>query len=423
MLKVGSSLSARGVSFFLASGATSLKPGRLPSLVLVSCHSHQRPRGVRQVRSPHRGGPERGHRQVCTRRASFFEARGGVCQQLYDRDRRPLLTEPARGDSGLCQGVAQIEDVVQRATSSSPSRMPSSLGSGGEASPKEEMQVDHQGNGPQKRRAPDDSTGGLSLETIREAIGEAIRGELHEVRKDIRNFAQRVDHVESQVTKQMQQTINLLDEMTNKHAEHGGILEQLQEANREVHARLDKLERGGTASSVAGSTAAPPSEGGRKPALIIGGWDADQEAQTTKREASDILKSVEAPIAMDNIFVPGVRRGYAILPVDERPGETFDQRKQQVQEVITKVRAANMHLGVRADGAPRRLWIAMSQPPERRRRARLAAKTKRLYLTLGGDKALLEMEYNTGSAWIEGHKVCSATASRPPGAEEAGPAG
>ena len=38
-----------------------------------------------------------------------------------------------------------------------------------------------------------------------------------------------------------------------------------------------------------------------------------------------------------------------------------------------------------------------------------------------GDKALLEMEYNTGSAWIEGHKVCSATASRPPGAEEAGP--
>ena len=63
----------------------------------------------------------------------------------------------------------------------------------------------------------------------------------------------------------------------------------------------------------------------------------------------------------------------------------------------------------------------MSQPPERRRRARLAAKTKRLYLTLGGDKALLEMEYNTGSAWIEGHKVCSATASRPPRAEEAGP--
>ncbi|CAE7719870.1 unnamed protein product [Symbiodinium necroappetens] len=62
--------------------------------------------------------------------------------------------------------------------------------------------------------------------------------------EDIRNFAQRVDHVESQVTKQMQQTINLLDEMTNKHAEHGGILEQLQEANREVHARLDKLERG-----------------------------------------------------------------------------------------------------------------------------------------------------------------------------------
>ena len=46
---------------------------------------------------------------------------------------------------------------------------------------------------------------------------------------------------------------------------------------------------------------------------------------------------------------------------------------------------------------------------------------KRLYLTLGGDKDLLEMEYSSGSAWINGHKVCSATAGKAPNAEDVGP--
>ena len=44
---------------------------------------------------------------------------------------------------------------------------------------------------------------------------------------------------------------------------------------------------------------------------------------------------------------------------------------------------------------------------------------------LGGDKNNLEMEYSSGSAWLtrggQSIKVCSATASRPPGGEEAGP--
>ena len=162
------------------------------------------------------------------------------------------------------------------------------------------------------------------------------------------------------------------------------MLQQLQEANREVTFRLECLEKGGgAASSTAGSTVAP-GKTQRKPALIMGGWDPGQEAAATKEAATDILRSVEAPIPTDGLFVPGVRRGYAILPIDDRVGESFEQRRQRVQEVMSKVRGANLHLGQRPDGTPRRVWIAMSQPPERRRRARLAAKVKRLYLTAGG---------------------------------------
>ena len=206
----------------------------------------------------------------------------------------------------------------------------------------------------------------------------------------------------------------MLDEITSKHTQHGEILQQLQEAKSEVKIRLERLEKNSGGSSAPGSTTAPSSDGSRRPALVIGWgwWDPDQDAKTTKEQAEHILRSVGAPISLDQLFVPGVRRGYAILPIDERLGEPFKARRQRVQEVISKVRTANVQRGAHSDGENRRVWIAMSQPPDRRRKARLAPKVKRLYLTLGGDKDLLEMEYSSGSAWINGHKVCSATAGK-----------
>ncbi|CAE7908808.1 hypothetical protein AK812_SmicGene18242 [Symbiodinium microadriaticum] len=297
-------------------------------------------------------------------------------------------------------------------------------GSGGD------MQTDLnavEGASPQKRRAAEQPAPNLSLDAIREAIRGEVQTALGGVREDLRTFAGRVDHVENQVTQKMQQTINLLEDMTGKYTAHGEILKQLQEANREFQTRLETLEKngGGAGSTTAGSTIGQPSDGGRQPALVIGGWSPDQDARETRQAAEDILRSVEAPIDLGGMFVPGIRRGYAILPINEPPGESAEARRARVQDVISRVRAANVQLGTRQDGGIRKVWIAISQPPEKRRRARLAAKVKRLYLTLGGDKNNLEMEYSSGSAWVtkggQSVKVCSATASRPPGGEEAGP--
>ena len=80
-----------------------------------------------------------------------------------------------------------------------------------------------------------------------------------------------------------------------------------------------------------------------------------------------------------------------------------------------------MHLGTREDGAARRVWIAMSQPQDRRRRARLAANVKRLYPTVGGGRqGPADGELSTGSAWVDGVKVCSGSVPRPGGTEDAG---
>ncbi|CAE7342434.1 PLRG1 [Symbiodinium sp. CCMP2592] len=282
------------------------------------------------------------------------------------------------------------------------------------------------GGAPSKRKAEENPVDGqpqaLSLDLIREAIRGEIKEAVGEFRHDMQTVTRRVDYVESQVTQKMQQTLNMLDEMQNRGQKHDEILEQLQEANREFHHRISNLEKGGgSAIGSTDSTSAPTWGEAKPPALVIGGWDADQDAATTKEEAENILRSVDAPIPAQGLFVPGVRRGYAILPVDERIGETWERRKTRIQDTINKVRAANVQLGQRPDGTSRKVWIALSQPPEKRRRARLAAKVKRLYLSLGGEKSILQMEYGSGSAWINAQKVCSATAPQPPNTLEAGP--
>ena len=178
----------------------------------------------------------------------------------------------------------------------------------------------------------------------------------------------------------MQQTINLLEDMTGKYQHQQDVLKRLQEANREVQTRLERLEKGGGASSVAGGSTAPPSEPGRQPALVIGGWDPEQEARDTKQAVEDILRSVQAPISTQALFVPGIRRGYAILPVDENLGES-----------AVRPQSADDDRGCTA-------W---------------------------GEKDRLEAEYSSGSAWLTtgrtSVRVCSTMAARPPTAEEAGP--
>ena len=96
-----------------------------------------------------------------------------------------------------------------------------------------------EGGSPQKRRAAEQPTPNLSLDAIREAIRGEVQTALGGVRDDLRTFAGRVDHVENQVTQKMQQTINLLEDMTGKYTAHGEMLKQLQEANREFQLRLE----------------------------------------------------------------------------------------------------------------------------------------------------------------------------------------
>ena len=134
-------------------------------------------------------------------------------------------------------------------------------------------------------------------------------------------------------------------------------------------------------------------EAARRPAFIVGGWDANQEAKVILEKAKKTFQELQVDVDLDGAFVPGLRRGYIIVPMTARADESGDDVRSRVQQAVLRVRTVNVTLGTRDDGEPSRLWMAVSQPPERRKRAQLAAKTKRLILEMNGDNLQLEVEW------------------------------
>ena len=132
------------------------------------------------------------------------------------------------------------------------------------------------------------------------------------------------------------------------------------------------------------------------------------------------MRQLDVPIDYSEMFVPGLKRGYAIIPLLHRRGETEDQRREDVQATLQKVRRANVMLGMTPGGMHRKVWMSLSQSPERRRKARLAGKVKRAILEMGGLAHSLEVEFSTGTVWYRNERISSATLDMPKGGEKAG---
>ena len=284
----------------------------------------------------------------------------------------------------------------------------------------------------QKQRG--DEAQPVTLELIREAMRMELgrnREELNQavatVRDEVALFGQRVDSIESRVTKQWtppttcaQQTeaVSQIREEQHLQAER---MKTFREGHDQLEHRLTLLENKlrGTSTAANGNSTVD-ADAPRRPALILGGWPDDQAASDTHKKAKDILRQLDVPLDFSDMFVPGLKRGYAIIPLVQKWGETEDVRREQVQATLQKVRHANVMLGRGPDGQHRKLWMSMSQSPERRRKARLAGKVKRAVLEMGGQAAKLEVEFSTGSVWYGGERLSSATLDIPKEGEPAG---
>ena len=269
---------------------------------------------------------------------------------------------------------------------------------------------------PKKRGAPEEER--ISLDAIR----EVVRGEIGVSTATLRTeIGARMDRVETGVTAQLERTLERLQAITAQQQDQQQTVEAIQGDQQRMSARLQTLEAKvqNLQQSAAGSTA-DTDFGGRKPALIMGGWGDDTPAEETLRGVQQMIKDLRVDVDVDQAFVPGVRRGYAILPYGPRDNETAQDLRERLSGALRRVRQANIAMGTNSEGKTRYLWMQLSQSPERRRRVQLAGKCKRLCLSFGAALNQIETEWPTGTVWYKGTRVCSATTTKPPEAQEAG---
>ena len=258
-----------------------------------------------------------------------------------------------------------------------------------------------------KRGAPEDEK--LSLEAIREVVRSEVGGSTAALRAEI---SQRMDRVETGVTAQLEKTLERLAAINNQQQEQQRTVEATQGEQYSMNARLQALESKVHVLQTTGTSSTADTDfGGRKPALIMGGWGDDTPAEETLNNVKQMVKDLRLDIPTDQAFVPGVRRGYAILPYGAKEGEDQQQLRERLSAALKRVRQANIQMGTHADGKAKYLWLQLSQSPERRRRVQLAGKCKRLCLNLG---ATLSQWRRSGQRGRSGSGESESAPPRPP---------
>ncbi|CAE7253430.1 unnamed protein product [Symbiodinium sp. CCMP2592] len=263
-----------------------------------------------------------------------------------------------------------------------------------------------------KRGAPEHES--ISLEAIREVVRGEIQGAVSGV-------TERVTALERGLQAHNDRTFQAVETLSSAQAQQSFRLEELATDAKEMSGRLSFLE--GTVKNLQSSGSTPSTaDSGRIPALVMGGWSPDTLASEVIQKANEMARDLQLQLSLSDAFVPGVRRGFVLIPITPNSGESDEAMKQRVQACIRRVNTANVTLGRKPDGNPAKLWLSISQPPERRRRAALAGKVKRLIIEAGGLPSLhrIEPEWATGTVWFKDVKVSSGSSVAPQGATTAG---
>ena len=140
-------------------------------------------------------------------------------------------------------------------------------------------------------------------------------------------------------------------------------------------------------------------DSGRTPALIMGGWPPDTLAADVLDKANAMARDLKLEINMKDAFVPGVRRGFALIPLKPNHDETEEEMRQRAQACIRRVSLAEVNLGTKPDGNRAKL-LARSEPASGKTpQGRLSRKVKRLIIEAGGPATvrLIEPEWATGT--------------------------
>ena len=156
----------------------------------------------------------------------------------------------------------------------------------------------------------------------------------------------------------------------------------------------------------------------RLPWIIFGGWPPHTHKTEILQHLEKALRSAEARQLLDDApWVPGVRKHYALALFRQRPAESKDDLRGRMMEVVTKMQAAQWQ-GSSDDCGVADVFGPPSPVPLRKEAwasGQHASKVRKMLYLLKHGVGGCECEYASGSVWLYGRLVGSATMSPPPG--------
>jgi hypothetical protein len=145
--------------------------------------------------------------------------------------------------------------------------------------------------------------GELKKEIRQDVKREVTQGQ-EAIKKDIRDdLLREIESLSRTCTSQFQDLQQGVQSSERNFAE-------MRAAQGNMEDRLRALEARGSDSATVASAPAP----GKKRALVLGGWDPDTAAEDMLEAAKNLARELRLDLDLNEIFVPGVRRGFAIRP-------------------------------------------------------------------------------------------------------------
>ncbi|CAE7704187.1 YCF1 [Symbiodinium sp. CCMP2456] len=193
---------------------------------------------------------------------------------------------------------------------------------------------------PQKKRAVHDE--GLSLEAIRDVVRGEIQGA-------VTGLSDRVAAVERNLQQHNDRTFQAVETLSTNQADQALRIADIANDTKTMAGRISFLET--TVKSIQASGSTPSTaDTGRVPALIMGGWPPETQASEVLQKANEMARDLQLQLNMSDAFVPGVRRGFVLIPTTPQDGENDEAMRQRMQTCIRRVAAANVTLGRKPDG-------------------------------------------------------------------------
>ena len=223
-----------------------------------------------------------------------------------------------------------------------------------------------------KRKEPAGEEKLVQLDDLRTFLKEERQSWKEELKHEFQGWSSKVSTTLEKFEGELSQVAGKIQNVQNS-------VEALQRDSQAEACRVSELEKRmgavETRSTTLGSHAEGDSE--RRRALIMGGWSEDNVAANTLESAKAMVAQLRLDIDLSEAFVPGIRRGYVIVPYSTRTGETESQCQERLREAMARVRQANILTGDEGPQGPRRLWLNFSTPPDHRKRAILAGNQAR----------------------------------------------